>query len=115
MRVTNVPASKARRKKMLKRAKGFTGRNKNLNRVTHGVVKRAMRFEFVGRKLRKRDFRALWILRIGVAAKSAGTTYSKLMDGLKKTNIVLNRKMLSELAVLEPAVFTSLVQQVQQG
>jgi len=109
VRITNVPPSKARRKKRNKLAKGFTGRNKNLNRVTSGVLKRAMAFQYVGRKLRKRDFRALWVTRIGIAARNQGTTYARFMSGLKKAGIALNRKVLSDLAVTEKSSFEHLI------
>ena len=110
VRVTGVPASKARRKKDLKRAKGFHARNKNTNRITSGVVRRAMRNEFVGRKRRKRDMRSLWITRIGIGARLNGTNYTNLMKGLKKANIAIDRKMLAELAVSNKEVFAHLVQ-----
>lgn len=109
VRITSVPASKARRKKVLKRAKGFYGRNKNTNRITSNVVKRAMANEFVGRKLKKRDMRRLWITRIGIACKNNGISYSKFMDGLKKAAVNINRKVLSDLAIFEEKVFTELV------
>lgn len=109
MKTTNVPASKARRAKERKRAKGFTGRNKNTNRITSGVVKKAMANEFTGRKLRKRDMRSLWITRIGIAAHNHQSTYAAFMSGLKKQGIGLNRKMLSELAVSHKEVFSRLV------
>ncbi len=108
-RVTGVPASKARRKKVLKRAKGFRGRNKNTSRITSGVVKRAMANEFVGRKLRKRDFRKLWVMRIGIAARNNQTIYSSFMAGLVKAKVSINRKMLAELAVTDEAAFSHLV------
>lgn len=115
VRITNVPASKARRKKVLKRAKGFTGRNKNTNRITSGVVRRAMANEFVGRKLRKRDMRALWITRIGIAARNNSSSYSVFMAGLKKAGILLNRKILADLAVREKEVFSLLVKESVQA
>lgn len=106
VRVTSIPASKARRKKELKRAKGFYGKNKNTSRITSGVVKRAMANEFEGRKHRKRDMRSLWITRIGIAARNNELTYTRFMDGLKKAGIILNRKVLSELAVNNESVFS---------
>ena len=109
VRITGVPASKARRKKMQKRAKGFTNLNKNTNRVTSGVVRRAMRNEFAGRKLRKRHMRELWVTRIGIGCRNNETNYSTFMKGLKKANILLNRKILSELAVKDKEVFSQLV------
>ncbi|OVE73686.1 50S ribosomal protein L20 [bacterium B13(2017)] len=108
-RVTNVPASKARRNKELKRAKGFRGRNKNTNRITSGVVKKAKANEFIGRKLRKRDMRKLWIIRIGIAARNNNTKYSSFISALQKLNIAINRKLLADLAVTEKTVFSHLV------
>lgn len=109
VRVTNIPASKARRKKELKRAKGFTGKNKNTNRITSGVVKKSMAKEFVGRKLRKRDIRSLWVTRIGIACKSCQSSYSALISGFKKLGVLINRKMLAELAINDKTVFSHLV------
>ena len=109
VRVTGIPASKARRKKDTKRAKGFHARNKNTNRVTSGVVKRAMRNEFVGRKLRKRDIRSLWITRIGIGVREYGMNYSTFMKGIKKANIGIDRKMMAELAVSNKEAFGHLV------
>jgi large subunit ribosomal protein L20 len=109
VRTTNVPVSKARRKKKLKIAKGFTGRNKNLNRVTSGVVKRSLANQYIGRKLCKRDFRRLWITRIGIAARNCESTYGQFMNGIKKAGILLNRKIISELAISDKETFTRLV------
>ena len=115
VRATNVPASKARRKKELKLAKGFYGRNNRLNRVTSGVVKRSMRNQFVGRKQRKRQMRELWVTRIGIAAKNADFSYSSLIHGLKKANILLNRKILSDLAISDLDTFTQVVKLSQEA
>jgi large subunit ribosomal protein L20 len=114
-RVTSVPASKARRKKELKLAKGFYGRNNRLNRVTSGVVKRSLRNQFVGRKQRKRQIRELWVTRIGIAAKNADFTYSSFIHGLKKAQVLLNRKILSELAISDMDTFSSLVKLSQDA
>jgi large subunit ribosomal protein L20 len=109
VRATNVPASKARRKRELKLAKGFVGRNKNLNRVTSGVVKRALAYKFKGRKILKRNMRSLWVTRIGIAVRELQMTYGGFMNGLRKANIGLNRKSLSELAIRDKDVFAHLV------
>ncbi|MBN2144258.1 MAG: 50S ribosomal protein L20 [Candidatus Aureabacteria bacterium] len=108
VRITNVPASKARRKREQKLAKGFVGRNKHLNRITSGVVKKALAYKFKGRKIFKRNMRSLWITRIGIAVKELQMSYSGFMNGLKKAQVILNRKMLSELAVRHKEVFAHL-------
>ncbi|MEW6535752.1 MAG: 50S ribosomal protein L20 [Candidatus Auribacterota bacterium] len=108
-RARNIPASRRRRKKVLKRAKGFRGARRNHIRLTQEMTDKAMAFAYRGRKERKRDFRGLWIVRISAATKACGTSYSKFMDGLKKLNITLNRKVLADLAVSEQSVFEKLV------
>ena len=95
-----------RRKKILKLAKGFYGSAKT-------AVMRADRFAFVGRKQKKRDYRKLWIARINAAARLNGISYSRLINGLKLANIEINRKMLAELAVNDPAAFTKIVEEAK--
>lgn len=104
-RATNAVASRRRRKRLLKRAKGFYGDRKNHLRLTSEAVMRAMAFNYRHRKHNKRNFRSLWITRIGVAARSQGMSYSKLMHGLKQANCDLDRKILADMAVRDPAAF----------
>lgn len=98
-RVTNSVAAHRRRKRLLKRAKGFYGDRKNHLRLSKDAVLSALAFNYKHRKQKKRNFRSLWIMRISVAAKIHGISYSKFIDGLKKANCVLNRKMLSDMAI----------------
>jgi large subunit ribosomal protein L20 len=96
-------------KKVLKLAKGYYGGKSKLFRTANETVIRALRNAYVGRKLKKRDFRSLWIARINAAARMNGLTYSRLMNGLKLAGIEINRKMLSEIAINDPKSFTELV------
>ncbi len=99
VRITNAVASKKRKKRAYKQAKGFVGDRKNHHRLTSDAVMRAMAFHYRHRKHNKRNFRSLWIIRIGIAAKMCGISYSKLINGLAKSGCSINRKMLSELAI----------------
>jgi len=108
----SVP-SHARRKRVFKAAKGFYGRRKNTITVANAAVDRSMQHNYVGRKLRKRNFRALWIQRINAAVREHGLTYSQFIAALAKANIVVDRKVLSELAISEPAAFKALVEQAK--
>ena len=110
MRVTNAPASRERRRSRLELAKGFYGARSKLFRTATEAVDRAMRLSTEHRKLRKRDFRQLWIARVNAAARAEGISYSKLMAGLIKAGVVLNRKMLSEIAINDPAGFKAIVE-----
>jgi large subunit ribosomal protein L20 len=107
-RVKRGVNTKKRHKKVLKRAKGFWGQRKNVFRRAQETVLRAMRFAFIGRKLKKRDYRGLFITRISAACKSQGISYSAFMGKLKNLNIQINRKMLSQLAIWEPKAFAEL-------
>ncbi len=107
VRVRNAVASRRRRKRIYKRAKGFVGDRKNHLRLTADAVMRALAFNYRHRKHNKRNFRRLWIIRIGVAAKVNGISYSKFINGLKKAGSELNRKMLADLAVNDPQGFTA--------
>ena len=107
-----VTAHKKRRK-MLKLAKGYFGAKSKQYRAASEQVRRSLRYAYVGRKLRKREFRRLWIARINAAARINGISYSVLMNGLKKNGIVINRKMLADIAVNDPAAFTKLVEKVK--
>ena len=104
--------SHQRRKRVLKQAKGFRGRRKNTIRVANQAVDRSMQHAYVGRKLKKRNFRALWIQRINAAVRAHGLTYSRFMNGLLSAGIELDRKVLADLAVHEPEAFKALVDQV---
>lgn len=102
--------SHKRRKKVLKLAKGFYGAASRHYRVAKTQVMRAQRNAFIGRKQKKRDYRKLWIARINAAARINGISYSRLIDGLKKANVEVNRKILADLAVNDAAAFTQLVE-----
>ena len=110
MRVTNAPASRERRRRRLELAKGFYGARSKLFRTATEAVDRAMRLSTEHRKLKKRDFRQLWIARINAAARAEGLSYSKFMAGLIKAGVTLNRKALSEIAIQDPAGFKSIVE-----
>ena len=107
-RIKKGVTAHARHKKILKQAKGFYGTKKNVSRAANTAVMRALREAYKGRKHRKRDFRKLWITRINAAARLNGLSYSKLINGLKKTGVEVNRKMLSELAINNKEAFTAL-------
>jgi large subunit ribosomal protein L20 len=108
-RATNAPASRQRRNRVLKRAKGYWGARKNLYRTAQEAVDRAGRYAYRDRKLRKRDFRQLWIARINAAARENGISYSRFMDGLKKADVKVNRKVLADIAVHDAQAFAKLV------
>ena len=110
MRVTNAPASRERRRRRLKLAKGFYGARSKLFRTATEAVDRAMRLATAHRKLKKRNFRQLWIGRVNAAARQEGLSYSKLIAGLTKAGVALNRKMLSEIAIRDPEGFKSIVE-----
>ncbi len=112
-RSKNAVASKARRKKILNQAKGFYGKRKNVYTVAKNVVEKGMTYKFVGRKLKKRDYRNLWIARINAAVRAEGMNYSTFINKLAKANITLNRKVLADLAMNEPETFKSIVAQVK--
>ncbi len=115
VRVTNSVASLRRRNRLLKRAKGFVGDRKNHLRLTRDAVMSAMAFNYRHRKLKKRDFRNLWTIRIGVGAKINGISYSKFIYGLKKVGCSLNRKMLSEMAIRDPLGFAAIADQAKKA
>ena len=102
-----------KRRKIFKLAKGYFGAKSKQYRAATEQVRRSLRYAYTGRKLRKRDFRRLWITRINAAARMNGISYSVLMNGLKKQNITINRKMLADLAVNDPAAFAKLVETVK--
>lgn len=108
-RVTNVPATRRRRKKWLRRAKGFFGGRRRLYRTARETVQRALRFATVHRRLKKRQFRSLWTLRINAACRAEGISYSRFMAGLKRAKVGLDRKSLADLAVRDGEAFKKLV------
>lgn len=109
-RVKNSVATRARRKKVLKRAKGYFGSKHRLFKTAQEQVMHSERYAFRDRKQKKRDFRKLWITRINAAARMNGLTYSKLIAGLKKANVTINRKMLAEIAVTDEKAFKEIAE-----
>ena len=112
-RVKRGVTARARHKKILALAKGYRGRRKNVFRIAKQAVMKAGQYAYRDRRTRKRVFRALWIARINAAARGFGITYSKFMAGMKKASIDIDRKMLAELAVNDPAAFGSIVAKVK--
>lgn len=112
-RSVNAVASRARRKKILKQAKGFYGKRKNVYTVAKNVLEKGLGYKYVGRKLKKRDYRSLWIVRINAAVREEGLSYSVFMNKLSTKGIDLNRKVLADLAMNEPEAFRSLVASVK--
>ncbi|OGQ94017.1 MAG: 50S ribosomal protein L20 [Deltaproteobacteria bacterium RIFOXYD12_FULL_57_12] len=109
-RVTRGFKARRRRNKILNLASGFRGARGSLVRTASEAVDRALAYAYRDRRVRKRDFRSLWIVRIGAAAKQNGLSYSKLIGGLKKANVELDRKVLAHMAVMDPAGFTKIVE-----
>jgi large subunit ribosomal protein L20 len=114
-RSTNNVATKARREKILKLAKGFRGRAKNCLRIAKERVEKSLTYSFRDRKNRKRDFKSLWIQRINASARKCGLSYSQFMHGLKKMNVVIDRRMLSDMAVREDKSFEELAHLVKSN
>ena len=112
-RSVNHVASRAKRKRVLKLAKGFFGRKKNVWTVAKNAVEKGLVYAYRDRKAKKRDFRALWIQRINAGAREHGMSYSQFMGALKKNNIELNRKVLADLAMNHPEAFKAVVDQVK--
>lgn len=112
-RIKGALSTRKRRKKVLKLAKGYFGGKSRLFKTAKQAVMKSGQYAYVGRKQRKRDFRRLWITRISAAAKLNGMNYSTFMGGLKKANILMNRKMLAELAVTDENGFATLAQQAK--
>ncbi|MTI49521.1 50S ribosomal protein L20 [Sporosalibacterium faouarense] len=109
-RVKKAINAKKKHKKVLKLAKGYYGAKSKLFKPANQAVMKSLNYAFIGRKLRKRDFRKLWITRINAAARQNGMSYSRFINGLKKANIDINRKMLSEMAIYDPQGFAKLVE-----
>lgn len=112
-RSVNHVASKARRKKVLKLAKGYFGRRKNVWTVAKNAVEKALVYAYIGRKQKKRNFRKLWIVRINAGARMHGLSYSVFMNKLSKSGIELNRKVLADLAMNHPDAFKAIVEKVK--
>lgn len=106
-------ASRARRKRILKQAKGFYGKRKNVYTVAKNIVEKGLTYSYVGRKLKKREYRALWIARINAAVREEGMTYSQFINKCNAKGIELNRKVLADLAMNNPESFKALVAQVK--
>jgi large subunit ribosomal protein L20 len=114
-RVKKAVKSRERRKKVLKMASGYRGGRGRLLRTAKETVDRALKFAYRDRRVRKRDFRSLWIMRINAAAREHGLSYSRFMDGLKKADVTLDRKSLAELAMNNAEAFAELAQLVKQA
>lgn len=114
-RVKRGVTSHAKHKKVIKAAKGFYGRRKNTIRIAKQAVEKSLQYQYRDRKNRKRNFRALWIQRINAAVREAGLTYSRFIDGLNKANIDVDRKVLSDLAIREPAAFNAIVEKAKSA
>ena len=109
-RVKGAMHTRKRRKKILKLAKGYRGAKSKLFRTANQAVMKSLTYAYRDRKQKKRNFRQLWIARINAAARANGISYSRFMNGLKQNGIEINRKMLSEIAIADPAAFTALVE-----
>ena len=114
-RVKRGVTSHAKHKKVLKQAKGYYGRRKNTIRVAKQAVEKANQYAYRDRKVRKREFRSLWIQRINAAVRPFGLTYARLIDGLNKAGIEVDRKVLADLAVHEPEAFRAIVEQARSA
>jgi large subunit ribosomal protein L20 len=112
-RSVNAVASRARRKKILDQAKGFYGKRKNVYTVAKNVLEKGLGYKYVGRKIKKRDYRSLWIVRINAAVRQEGMSYSAFMGKLSAKGIQLNRKVLADLAMNEPDTFKQLCAEVK--
>ncbi|MDX1532355.1 MAG: 50S ribosomal protein L20 [Rhodothermales bacterium] len=112
-RARNTVASRRRRKKVLQLAKGYWGRRSNVYTVAKHSVEKALQYQYRDRRQRKRHFRRLWIARINAAARQNGTTYSRLIAGLRKADVPLNRKVLADLAIHDAEAFTKVVERAQ--
>ena len=112
-RVKGAMMTRKRRKKILKLSKGYFGATSKLFRTANEAVMKSLRYAYIGRKQKKRDFRRLWITRISAAAQANGINYSRFMNGLKKAGIDINRKMLADLAVNDQAAFAGLVEKAK--
>lgn len=114
-RVTNSPASRKRRKKVLKYAKGYFGNKSKLFRYAKEAVQHAWQYAYIDRKKKKANMRGLWIVRLNTACREAGISYSRFIEGLKAANILLDRRALSEIAIADAVAFKSLVAKAQDA
>lgn len=114
-RIKGATMSRKRRNKVMKMAKGYFGSKSSLFKTAKQAVMKSGQYAYVGRKQKKRDFRRLWITRISAGCKMNGMNYSTFMNGLKKAGIELNRKMLSEIAIADPAAFTALTEKAKEA
>ena len=114
-RATNAPVSRRRRKRRLARARGFYGARSKLFRMATESVDRALSMAYAHRRLKKREYRALWIMRLSAACRQHGISYNRFIEGAAKANIGLNRKMLSEIAIHDPDGFAQIVETVKAG
>ena len=114
-RATNSPASRKRRKKVLKYAKGYFGNKSRLFRYAKEAVQHAWQYAYIARKKKKADFRGLWIVRLNAACRNAGISYSRFIEGLHAAGIALDRKVLSDLAVRDEIAFAALVGHAQEA
>ena len=114
-RVKRGVTAHARHKKILKQAEGYYGRRKSTIRVAKQAVEKAAQYAYRDRRVKKRNFRALWIQRINAAVRDQGLTYGRFIDGLSKAEVAVDRKVLSDLAITEPAAFAALVAQAKQA
>jgi large subunit ribosomal protein L20 len=112
-RSVNAVASRARKKRILKQAKGFYGKRKNVYTVAKNVLEKGLTYRYVGRKLKKREYRALWIARINAAVRAEGLTYSRFIHLLNEKGVTLDRKMLADIAMNEPETFKKLIDSVK--
>jgi large subunit ribosomal protein L20 len=112
-RSVNAVASRARRKRILKQAKGFYGKRKNVYTVAKNVLEKGLTYRYVGRKLKKREYRALWIARINAAVRAEGLTYSRFIHLLNEKGVTLDRKILADIAMNEPEAFKQLIDSVK--
>ena len=114
-RIKRAVNAQKKKRKVMKLAKGYFGAKSKQYRAASEQVRRSLRYAYIGRKQKKRDFRALWITRINAAARINGLSYSKLMNGLKVAGIDINRKMLAELAISDAAAFTALAEKAKEA
>ena len=113
-RVKTAIITRKKHKKVLKMAKGYFGAKSIRFRMAKQAVMKSLQYAYVGRRLKKRDFRKLWIARINAAARANGMNYSTLINGMKKANITINRKMLSEMAISDPNAFSEIVKAIKK-
>src|SRR5947209_15167016 len=114
-RATNSPASRKRRKKVLKYARGYFGNKSKLYRYAKEAVQHAWQYAYRDRRKKKGEFRSLWIIRLNAACRNSGISYSRFIEGLKAANIILDRKVLSDLAIRDEVAFNALVKQAQDA